>query len=101
MTVSSESPILTQEVGVYLKCSGEPPAGLQVRELPSCQAASVVHHGAFNRIGEAYVGLLQWIDASGYRVAGPVREIFLHINTPVSREDESNVTEIQVPVDKG
>jgi effector-binding domain-containing protein len=60
--------------------------------------ASVVHHGAFNRIAEAYGSLLRWNEANGYRPSGPTREIFLHISAPVSRDDESNVAEIQVPV---
>jgi effector-binding domain-containing protein len=44
--------------------------------------------------------LLHWIDANGYRQAGPTRELFLHVSQPASRDDESNVTEIQVPVEK-
>jgi effector-binding domain-containing protein len=71
-----------------------------VRELPGVTATSIVHHGAFNRIGEAYQAVLHWIDANGYRQAGPTRELFLHVSQPVGRDDESNVTEIQVPVEK-
>lgn len=62
--------------------------------------ASIVHHGAFNRISEAYQAVLHSVDANQFRQAGPVRELFLHVSTPVSRDDESNVTEIQVPVER-
>jgi effector-binding domain-containing protein len=73
---------------------------LFVRELPRVTAAGIVHHGAFSRIAEAYLAVLHWIEANGYRQAGPARELFLHVSQPVSREDESNVTEIQVPIVK-
>lgn len=88
------------EVGVCLKKAVSVSKPLSVRELPAVTAASIVHHGAFSRIGEAYQAVLHWIDANGYRQAGPARELFLHVSQPASREDESNVTEIQVPVEK-
>ena len=88
------------EVGIYVKQAASISAPLSVWELPAATAASVVHHGAFNRISEAYQALLHWIDANGYRQAGPARELFLHVSQPASRDDESNVTEIQVPVEK-
>jgi len=88
------------EVAVYLKQAVPVSEPLSVRELPGVTAASIVHHGAFNRIAEAYLAVLHWMDANGYRKAGPTRELFLHVSQPVSRDDESNVTEIQVPVEK-
>ena len=50
---------------------------MEVRELTGATVASIVHHGAFGRIREAYVALLHWIDANEYRQAGPMRELFL------------------------
>ena len=86
------------EVGVYLKRPAEANSSLHVYQLPSAKAASVIHRGPFNRIGEAYEALLRWIEIHGYHKAGPTRELFLHVSVPVSREHPSNVTEIQVPV---
>jgi DNA-binding transcriptional MerR regulator len=88
------------EVGICLDHRVSVSEPLSVRELPGAIAASIVHHGAFNRISEAYQALLHWIDANGYRQAGPSRELFLHVSLPASRDDESNVTEIQVPIEK-
>jgi DNA-binding transcriptional MerR regulator/predicted transcriptional regulator YdeE len=88
------------EVGVYLKSAVPAHEPLTVYQLPEATVASVIHNGAFNRIGEAYEALLRWIETNGYRPAGSAREIFLHLSQPVSRNDESNVTEIQVPVEK-
>jgi DNA-binding transcriptional MerR regulator len=88
------------EAGVYLKQSAHVDEPLHCYQLPPATVASAVHHGAFNRIGEAYTALLRWVEANRYRPSGPTREIFLHVNVPASRDDESNVTEIQVPVEK-
>ena len=88
------------EVGVYLKQAVTVSKPLSVRELPPATAASIVHHGAFSRVSEAYLAVLHWMDANGYRQAGPARQLFLHVSQPASRDDESNVTEIQVPVEK-
>lgn len=88
------------ELGVYLKQPVSVSKPLSVRELPATAAASIVHHGAFSRVSEAYLAVLHWMDANGYRQAGPARELFLHVSQPASRDDESNVTEIQVPVEK-
>ncbi|MCU1312735.1 MAG: MerR family transcriptional regulator, partial [Acidobacteriaceae bacterium] len=37
---------------------------------------------------------------NGYQVAGPIRELYLHLSMPVRQDDDSYVTEIQVPVSK-
>lgn len=89
---------LDVEVGVYLKQAVRVDAPLTVHELPAVSVASIIHHGAFSRISEAYQAVLHSIEANRYRQAGPVRELFLRVSTPVTRDDESNVTEIQVPV---
>jgi len=88
------------EAGVYLKQHAEVQPPLHCYQLPAATIASVVHHGAFSRIGEAYTALLRWVEANHYHACGPTRELFLRVNQPASRDDASNVTEIQVPVRK-
>jgi DNA-binding transcriptional MerR regulator len=88
------------EVGVYLKHETEVREPLKCYQLPAVTVASAVHHGSFDHIGEAYGALLRWIETNRYCPAGPTREIFLQVTAPVSREDQSNITEIQVPVEK-
>ena len=88
------------EVGIYVKHAVAVSNDLGVRELPATSAASLVHHGAFNQMSEAYLAVLHWLDANGYRQSGPARALFLHVSQPASRDDASNVTEIQVPVEK-
>ena len=43
---------------------------------------------------------MTWIEANGYHIAGPNREVYLHCTSPVRQNDESYVTEIQFPVEK-
>ncbi|HLI68900.1 MAG TPA: MerR family transcriptional regulator [Ktedonobacteraceae bacterium] len=78
------------------------PAGdrVKVYELPGATMASVVHKGAYNKFSHAYEAVLRWIDANGYTVAGPNREVYLYCTQPVRQDDESYVTEIQFPVAK-
>ena len=73
---------------------------IRVYELPAAMMASVIHKGAFNQFMQAYEALLQWIEANGYTVVGPNREIYLEISQPVRQDNDSYVTEIQFPVAK-
>jgi DNA-binding transcriptional MerR regulator len=91
---------LDVEAGIYVRPAVQIPKPATARELPRATVASIVHHGAFARISEAYRAILHWIEANEYRQAGSTRELFLRISVPVSRDDESNVTEIQVPVER-
>jgi effector-binding domain-containing protein len=88
------------EAGVYLQTPVEAGAGIRVYELPDCTAASIIHAGSYQRLPEAYDALLRWVASNGYQVAGAIRELYLHSSMPVRQDDESYVTEIQVPVSK-
>src|SRR5262249_5257866 len=91
---------LDVEIGLCLKQPVDVQEPVAIHELASATVASIVHHGPFSRIVEAYLAILHWIDANGYRQAGPLRELFLRVSAPVSRDDATNVTEIQLPVEK-
>jgi DNA-binding transcriptional MerR regulator len=88
------------EAGFYLKQPVEASGRVQVHELPPVTVASAMHHGAYSRLSQAYDALLRWVGSSGYVVAGPIRELYLQISMPVRQDDESYITEIQVPVAK-
>jgi effector-binding domain-containing protein len=67
------------------------------RELPAIDAAAcVIHEGGYETIGGSYGRLMGWVEAHGYRIAGPVREIYLR--GPESGDPAGYVTEIQLPV---
>jgi len=88
------------EGGIYLNQPVATSAHVHVHELPPVTVASALHHGAYNRLPEAYNSLMQWIGNSGYTIAGPIRELYLQISLPVRQDNESYITEIQVPVAK-
>ncbi len=67
-----------------------------VRNLPGVEMAFVVHHGPFDGFRHAYEAVRRWIRKSGYRTAGPSREVYLHF-TP-GGDSKDFVTEIQFPV---
>lgn len=82
------------------------------RELPGVEAmACVVHVGRYDSLNEASSALYLWVEANGYRAAGPGREVYLRFG--VSRQlgdvplpsaylaDNADrfVTELQLPVE--
>ena len=70
---------------------------VKVYELPSTQVAAVVHQGDFANFTQGHAALLEWIDANGYQVSGPYREIYIrHEQSDLS----DSTTEIQFPVEK-
>jgi effector-binding domain-containing protein len=69
-------------------------------DLPTVKVASVIHHGAYNTLSQSYQTVLKWVEANGYQVHGPIREIYLQCGEPLRQDDDSYVTEIQVPTAK-
>ncbi len=93
------------DVEVYQPVAGNPrgSARVQVYDLPAIETmASVIHKGPFTALNQAYQALSQWIQANGYRICGPNREIYLYIGegNAVRQDDSSYVTEIQLPIEK-
>lgn len=70
---------------------------MTTRDLPVVQqAACTVHKGDYSGLNDAYVALGRWIEANGYRVVGPPREVYL----VGGGAPADNITEIQFPVEK-
>ncbi|MCW3053540.1 MAG: transcriptional regulator, effector-binding domain/component [Chthonomonadales bacterium] len=83
--------------------AGSPSGNKRVKiyELPAVETmASVIHHGSYSRLHDAYGAILSWIEANGYTVAGPNREIYLESKGDGNQDDETCVTELQFPVVK-
>jgi DNA-binding transcriptional MerR regulator len=68
--------------------------GVSVLTLPVVEVASVVHHGAMEDVVPVYEALVQWIEDSGYRLAGRSRELYLEFH---EGDHSRNVTELQMP----
>jgi effector-binding domain-containing protein len=72
---------------------------VKVYELPGVEAACTVYKGAYENISEAYNALMSWIEANGYQIVGPDRELYFTEPSKV-KDPSENVTEIQFPVKK-
>ena len=88
------------EAAVYLKQPIPEGGRVKVYQLPAASMASVIHKGPYNRLSQAYEALGRWIEANGYKIVGPNREVYLYCTQPVRQDDDSYVTEIQFPVEK-
>lgn len=72
---------------------------VRLQELPGVEmAASTLHSGPLNAIGNAYQGLMGWIERQGFRICGPVREVYLRGPDSHSQTDPGVVVEILAPV---
>jgi effector-binding domain-containing protein len=88
------------EVCVPVKKSVSSSEKVKVYELPGLeQAACTVYKGAYEGISEAYNALMTWIEANGFEIAGPDREIYF--TSPNETKDPTQyITEVQFPVNK-
>lgn len=68
--------------------------------------AATIHLGGYHSIGDALLALLAFLEESGRRPAGPVREVYLrfsaekHLDLPAAYLTPSPaeyVTEVQIP----
>jgi len=82
-----------------------------IRELARIsRAACLVHTGSYATIYQAYNTLLGWIESNGYRMLGPIREVYLSYSadglgfelppTYLVKESNSYVTELQLEIEK-
>lgn len=97
------------EVAVPLKYAIPESESIRVRKTPQqSNVACVVHVGNYSNIYQAYNTLLNWIDVNGYRMKGPVREVYLQYGaeglgfdlprTYLADTSDQYVTELQLVV---
>ncbi|SFS09113.1 effector-binding domain-containing protein [Microbacterium sp. cf046] len=68
---------------------------VQLEQVPL--AATLVHLGTMDGIGDSWMALNAWVEQNGYRFAGACREVYL-VSESESQEDW--VTELQWPVER-
>ncbi len=73
--------------------------GIVFKEIPATTVVSVLHRGAYDKLGDAYAYAMQWVEQNGYRVTDNVRESYIDGIWNKESTDEW-LTEIQVPVEK-
>ena len=88
------------DVETAVPVAGSVPTGERVKsqELPAVEEmACIIHEGNFDNLRGTYGQLMAWIEANGYRMAGPIREVYVQFTGP---DATTNITEIQLPVAK-
>ena len=93
------------EFGYFLKKPVEGPIALSeeyvlhMRELPAVKnMATAVQTGGPDLVFVALGRIGQWIEANGYRIAGPYREIGLEL--PGSDTYDEMIVEVQMPIER-
>jgi DNA-binding transcriptional MerR regulator len=84
-------------VHAAVEVAGQPGenSGFSVLDLPEVgRAATIIHHGAMGDVLPTGQALARWIDASGHRSVGYVRELMVEW----SPDPEQWVTELQQPI---
>jgi effector-binding domain-containing protein len=90
------------DVEAAVPLSKDIPAGerVKVRELPAVEEmACIVHKGSYDNFSEPYSRLLTWIEANGYRISAPNREVYIK-GPGLLTKPSKYVTELQIPVEK-
>lgn len=87
------------EAAVPIAGGSLPKGRVVIRELPGTAVASLVRPGPYDDFTPAYQALMGWIEANGYQIIGPNREIYLRGPEP-GVDPAEYVTEIQFPVAK-
>jgi DNA-binding transcriptional MerR regulator len=105
-----EAPAGEWDIEVCIPIAGDlaEGGGVRVHEIEGTETmASVVHHGPWMTVGQAYDALRRWVEDYGYTTDGPFREIGLRDAKPSSapgegqdQADPSLIVEVQVPVVK-
>ena len=73
---------------------------VRVHDVPGGLMACAIHHGPYATLNQAYDAILRWIEANGYRLAGPSRDVYLQATGEGNQNEPDCVTEVQLPVEK-
>ena len=65
---------------------------VKFRTLPAVKVASCVVRGSYDQMGDAYATVVSWIKANGYKISGPMFNIY-HVGPTQTRNPDEFVTE--------
>jgi DNA-binding transcriptional MerR regulator len=99
--IDMEAAVMTSSLPAESIILATPGDEVIIRELPGVhEAASIIHQGCPQDVGQAMVALYSWIGENDYSTTGPYREIHLY-GKELELEASSPVTiELQIPVKK-
>lgn len=85
------------ELGIQVGEGFEPDSGYMVKEIPAHKVVYAVMKGPYDKIALEYPNIMKWIEEKGYKLTGPVIEIYLEGGPDVP--PEQLVTEVQFPIE--
>lgn len=87
------------EIGFPCSAQVSPLKPLEKKVWSFEQVASAIHTGPYEKTGETYIRIFEWMEANGYEQVGPVLEKYLSMSTP-DADPATLRAEIWIPVQK-
>lgn len=89
------------EIIVWMTVKGTYPdtEHVKFKTLPAVKVASCVIKGSYDQMNEATATVASWINANGYKVNGPMFNIY-HVSPHETQNPEEIVTEVCFPVEQ-
>lgn len=84
----------SEEIGEF----GKENIIIKFKSIPSTKVLSILHKGQYDKIGDAYVFIMKYVNENGYKVSGLPRECYIDGIWNKETVDEW-LTEIQVPIE--
>lgn len=70
---------------------------VKFKKLPAVQVASCIIKGSYDQVSEAYAAVVAWINENGYKMNGPMFNIY-HVSPAQTQNPDEYVTEACFPV---
>ena len=87
------------EIGFPCSAQVSPLKPLEKKVWSFEQVASAIHTGPYEKTGETYIRIFEWMETNGYEQAGPVLEKYLSMPSP-DIDPATLRAEIWIPVQK-
>ena len=92
-TVAPEN--LRCEIGIVVPEGTMPDSGFGIQEIPARTVAYAELKGPYDKIAEEYPYMYEWVEKNGFKVAGPLMEVYLKAGPDVPSEEL--ITEVRIP----
>jgi len=87
---------LRSPIAKQVNPGGPDAQGLGVKRVSGGQVAAAMHKGTFDKLGQTYGELTDWIMASYWEISGPPEEVYY--SDPTQTPQEQLLTEVRFPV---
>jgi AraC family transcriptional regulator len=85
------------ELGIQVKEGFKPDSGYMVKKIPAHSVVYAIMKGPYDKIALEYANIMKWMAEKGYKMNGPVTEIYLEAGPDIP--PEQLVTEVQFPIE--